>query len=84
MPIVLIGHGAEALQGLPLGASHRPELRHADPIRTVFLDDGTTPGRAACEAGDLRLMPAGQRVTMALYSAGQITAITLVTLPLPR
>ena len=52
---------------------------------TVFLDDGTALpfGRAAFEAGGLHLLRSGQRVTMALDSAGLITAITLVTLPLP-
>ncbi len=52
---------------------------------TAFLDDGTIVpfGRIAFDAGGLRLLRAGQRVTMSADSAGQVTAITLVTLPLP-
>ncbi len=52
---------------------------------TAFLDDGAIVpfGRIAFDAGSLRLLRAGQRVTMSVDSAGQVTAITLVTLPLP-
>jgi len=52
---------------------------------TVFLDDGTVVpfGGFAFDAGGLRLLRVGQRVTMAVDTSGQVTAITLVTLPLP-
>jgi 2-phospho-L-lactate guanylyltransferase len=52
---------------------------------TVLLDDGTEVAfdAAAFDAGGLRLLRIGQRVRMAVED-GRITAVTLVTLPLPE
>ncbi|MEY9888470.1 cold shock CspA family protein [Catenulispora sp. MAP12-49] len=52
---------------------------------TVLLDDGTEVafGAAAFDAGALRLLRIGQRVKMRVED-GQVTAVTLVTLPLPE
>ena len=52
---------------------------------TVLLDDGTEIAfdAAAFDAGGLRLLRVGQRVRMRLVD-DRITALTLVTLPLPE
>ena len=52
---------------------------------TVLLDDGTELAfdAAAFDAGGLRLLRLGQRVKMRLED-GRVTALTLVTLPLPE
>ncbi|WP_041540746.1 hypothetical protein [Catenulispora acidiphila] len=52
---------------------------------TVLLDDGTEIAfdAPAFTAGGLRLLRIGQRVKMHLDD-GRITALTLVTLPLPE
>jgi 2-phospho-L-lactate guanylyltransferase len=52
---------------------------------TVLLDDGTEVAydAAAFDAGGLRMLRVGQRVRMALDEEGRVTALTLVTLPLP-
>jgi 2-phospho-L-lactate/phosphoenolpyruvate guanylyltransferase len=52
---------------------------------TVLLDDGTEVAydAAAFDAGGLRMLRIGQRVRMAVAADGRITALTLVTLPLP-
>lgn len=52
---------------------------------TVLLDDGTEVAfdAAAFDAGGLRLLRVGQRVRMRVEE-GRITAVTLVTLPLPE
>jgi 2-phospho-L-lactate/phosphoenolpyruvate guanylyltransferase len=57
-----------------------------DGSGTVFLDDGTVLafGSAALRAGGMRLTRAGQRVRMTLDGSGRVTAVTLVTLPLPN
>lgn len=51
---------------------------------TVLLDDGTEVAfeTAAFDAGGLRLLRIGQRVKMSM-DEGRVTALTLVTLPLP-
>ena len=53
---------------------------------TVLLDDGTEIAfdAAAFHAGGLRLLRVGQRVRMRIDDGGRITALTLVTLPLPE
>jgi 2-phospho-L-lactate guanylyltransferase len=52
---------------------------------TVLLDDGTEVafGAAAFDAGGLRLLRIGQRVHLRLDGAGTVTALTILTLPLP-
>ena len=52
---------------------------------SVLLDDGTEIAYdgAAFDAGGLRLLRVGQRVRMSVDAAGKVTALTLVTLPLP-
>lgn len=52
---------------------------------TVLLDDGTELAfdAAAFDAGGLRLLRLGQRVKMRMED-GRVTALTLVTLPLPE
>jgi hypothetical protein len=52
---------------------------------SVFLDDGTVLafGASAFGASGLRLLRPGQRVTIRTGEDGAITALTLVTLPLP-
>ena len=52
---------------------------------TVLLDDGTEVAfdAAAFDAGGLRLLRIGQRVKMSM-DEGRISALTLVTLPLPE
>ncbi len=52
---------------------------------TVLLDDGTEVAfdAAAFDAGGLRLLRVGQRVKMSVDD-GRISALTLVTLPLPE
>jgi cold shock CspA family protein len=52
---------------------------------TVLRDDGTEVAYdgAAFDAGGLRLLRVGQRVQMAVDADGRVTALTLVTLPLP-
>jgi 2-phospho-L-lactate guanylyltransferase len=52
---------------------------------TVLKDDGTEVayGADAFDAGGLRLLRVGQRVRMSVDDEGRVTAITLVTLPLP-
>jgi hypothetical protein len=63
-------------------------VRDYDPATrsgSVFLDDGTQVpfGAEAFDAGPLRLLRSGQRVNIAVR-AGEITAITLSTFPLPE
>ena len=52
---------------------------------TVLLDDGTEVAfeASAFDAGGLRLLRIGQRVKMSM-DEGRISALTLVTLPLPE
>ncbi|WP_194909805.1 hypothetical protein [Catenulispora rubra] len=52
---------------------------------TLLLDDGTEVAfdTAAFDAGGLRLLRVGQRVKMSVED-GRVTAVTLVTLPLPE
>ena len=52
---------------------------------TVLLDDGTEVAfdGAAFDAGGLRLLRVGQRVKMSM-AEGRVSALTLVTLPLPE
>jgi 2-phospho-L-lactate guanylyltransferase len=52
---------------------------------SVFLDDGTVLefGAGAFSASGLRLLRPGQRVSIRTGGDGAITALTLVTLPLP-
>jgi 2-phospho-L-lactate guanylyltransferase len=52
---------------------------------TVFADDGTVAAfdATAVDAGGLRLLRPGQRVRLRIDGSGGVTAITLVTLPLP-
>ena len=52
---------------------------------TVFLDDGTVLvfGAAALGGSGLRLLRPGQRVRIRRDDAGAVTALTLVTFPLP-
>lgn len=52
---------------------------------TVLLDDGTEVAfdAAAFDAGALRLLRIGQRVRMSVVD-GRVTAVTLITLPLPE
>ncbi|WP_370347540.1 hypothetical protein [Catenulispora sp. EB89] len=52
---------------------------------TLLLDDGTEVAfdTAAFDAGGLRLLRIGQRVKMRVED-GRVTAVTLVTLPLPE
>jgi 2-phospho-L-lactate/phosphoenolpyruvate guanylyltransferase len=62
--------------------------RNFDPATrsgTVLLDDGTEVAydAAAFDAGGLRLLRIGQRVQMSVNGEGRVTALTLVTLPLP-
>ncbi len=51
----------------------------------VFTDDGTVLpfGAAALAGSGLRLLRAGQRVSLRVDGDGEITALTLVTFPLP-
>jgi 2-phospho-L-lactate guanylyltransferase len=52
---------------------------------SVFLDDGRVLqfGREAFAASGLRLLRPGQRVAIRCGPSGEITALTLVTFPLP-
>jgi cold shock CspA family protein len=52
---------------------------------TVFLDDGTVCvfGAGVFALSGFRLLRAGQRVAIRLGPAGEVTALTLPTLPLP-
>jgi cold shock CspA family protein len=52
---------------------------------SVFTDDGTVLEFAAgaLHGTGLRLLRAGQRVTIRLGSDGAVTALTLITFPLP-
>ena len=52
---------------------------------TVLRDDGTEVAYdgSAFDAGGLRLLRVGQRVKMAVDGDGRVTAITIITLPLP-
>jgi 2-phospho-L-lactate/phosphoenolpyruvate guanylyltransferase len=52
---------------------------------TVFLDDGTVLefGAGAFGVSGLRLLRPGQRVSVRTGEDGTVTALTLVTLPLP-
>jgi 2-phospho-L-lactate guanylyltransferase len=52
---------------------------------TVLLDDGTEIAydAAAFDAGGLRLLRVGQRVHLRVDGDGKVTALTILTLPLP-
>ncbi len=61
-------------------------VRSYDPqTRTgsVLLDDGTPLdfGRAAFDAGGLRLLRLGQRVRLETHANGTILRVTIATLP---
>jgi cold shock CspA family protein len=57
----------------------------SDGSGSVFLDDGSVCefGPDVFAASGLRLLRRGQRVTIRRGSSGAITALTLVTFPLP-
>lgn len=63
-------------------------VRSYDPATrsgSVFLDDGTVlvfGAAALAGSGLLRLRP-GQRVSLRRSDAGTVTALTLITFPLP-
>jgi cold shock CspA family protein len=61
---------------------------HPDGSGRVLLDDGTPLGfdAAAFAASGLRLLRSGQRVRLRVAGEGverRVTALTIVTLPLP-
>jgi cold shock CspA family protein len=61
-------------------------IREFDPdaqTGSLFLDDGRTVtfDAAAFQAGGLRLLRSGQRVRFDRGPAGEVTRVTLVTLP---
>jgi len=70
---------AEAVQAT--ARTFHPDTRSG----TVLRDDGTEVAydAAAFDAGGLRMLRVGQRVRMSVDGEGRVTALTLVTLPLP-
>lgn len=64
-------------------------VRSFDPstgVGVVLLDDGSQVGfgAAAFAKSGLRLVRSGQRLRLRVDGAGQVTAVSLVTLPLAR
>jgi hypothetical protein len=63
-------------------------VRSYDPVTqagSVFLDDGTVRefSGSAFAASGLRLLRPGQRVALRWRPGGEITALSLITFPLP-
>jgi len=63
-------------------------VRHFDPethAGDVLLDDGSvlTFGTAAFEASGLRLLRLGQRVRLRFDADGEVSLVTIATLPDP-
>lgn len=82
-----LGVGAHTAHEIGLGLM-QGTVRSFDPATrggTVLLDDGTELpyDASAFDAGGLRMARVGQRVALRADGHGRITALTLVTLPLP-
>ncbi|MBO0774555.1 MAG: hypothetical protein J2P35_24150 [Actinobacteria bacterium] len=80
--------GPDPAAALPAGQVRQATVRSFDPDRragSLLADDGSVLefGAGAFGASGLRLLRPGQRVTIRLAPGGVITALTLITFPLP-